>query len=88
MYVSFQATKQGTSLTSYATIVVHIEDVNEPPFFLNTHYIAWVSEHTNIGEPVHAFISAVDDDEVSIHKFLSANNLSYVILCQIRDRMD
>ena len=42
-------------------------DVNEHPLFLNNHYIAWVSEHANIGDPVHASISAVDYDEVS-HK--------------------
>ena len=63
--LSFQATKRNVLLSSTATIVVHIEDVNEAPLFLNTHYIAWVSEHTNTGEPVHAFLSAVDDDEAS-----------------------
>jgi len=72
--LSFQATKQNVGLTSIATIVVHIEDVNEPPLFLNTHYIAWVSEHTNIGEPVHAFLSAVDDDEVNFCRQLIYHN--------------
>ena len=61
----FQAAKRGTSLISSATVVVQILDVNERPIFLNNHYIAWVSEHANIGEPIHAFISAVDYDEAS-----------------------
>jgi len=52
-------------LTSTAAVVINILDINEPPQFLNDHYIAWISEHANIGEPVHAFISAVDYDEVS-----------------------
>ena len=63
--IGFQATKQGTDLVTSATVVVQIQDVNERPIFLNNHYIAWVSEHANIGEPIHAFISAVDYDEAS-----------------------
>jgi len=60
-----QASKLAANLNSYATIVVYIEDRNEAPRFLSSHYIAWVSEHANMGEPLHASISAVDDDEVS-----------------------
>ena len=55
-------------------MVVNVLDVNEAPLFLNTHYIAWVSEHANIGEPVHAAIEAVDYDEAS-HKCLHTSLL-------------
>lgn len=52
-------------MTSSATVVINVLDVNEPPFFLNSHYVALVSEHANVGEPIHAFVSAVDHDEAS-----------------------
>ena len=63
--IGFQAAKRGTDLISSATVVVHIQDISERPVFLNDHYIAWVSEHANVGEPIHASISAVDNDEAS-----------------------
>ena len=72
--IELQAAKQGTDLISSATVVVHVDDINERPVFLSNHYIAWVSEHANIGEPVHAFISAVDYDEAShgiTYKFIA-----------------
>ena len=72
-------------MISSATVVVHILDINERPVFLNDHYIAWVSEHANIGEPIHAFISAVDNDEAS-HDICVQVAMRYVNW--FRDKMD
>ena len=65
-------------------MVVNVQDVNEPPLFLNSHYIAWVSEHANVGEPVHAFISAVDYDEASHNICIQVCHYN----TRYRDKMD
>ena len=47
------------------TVVVHINDVNEPPEFLNSHYTTMVSEGAGMGELLFSGIIAFDLDEVS-----------------------
>ena len=47
------------------TVVVHINDVNEPPEFLNSHYTTMVSEGAGMGELLFSGIVAFDLDEVS-----------------------
>ena len=45
-------------------MIVHVEDVNEPPEFLRTHYSAEVSEGAEIGEVLYSEVMAVDRDDV------------------------
>lgn len=51
--------------TAQTTVVVHINDVNEPPEFLNSHYTTVVSEGAGMGELLFSGIVAFDRDEVS-----------------------
>ena len=51
--------------TAQTTVVVHINDVNEPPEFLNSHYTTVVSEGAGMGELLFSGIVAFDLDEVS-----------------------
>ena len=51
--------------TAQTTVVVQINDVNEPPEFLSSHYTAMVSEGVMLGELFFSGIVAFDVDEVS-----------------------
>ena len=51
---------------SEASVVVEIENVNEPPRFLSSHYGATVSEGAGPGEVVFSGLEAVDPDEVCV----------------------
>ncbi len=48
-----------------ATVVVTIDDINEPPEFLSSHYSALVSEDAGMGDTLTNAIRAVDYDTVS-----------------------
>lgn len=51
--------------TAQTTVIVHINDVNEPPEFLSSHYTTVVSEGAGVGERLFSGIVAFDLDEVS-----------------------
>jgi hypothetical protein len=51
--------------TAQTTVVVNIDDVNEPPEFLSSHYTTVVSEGAEVGELLFSGIVAFDVDEVS-----------------------
>ena len=52
--------------TAQTTIVVLINDINEPPEFLSSHFTAVVSEGVGEGELLFSGITAYDVDEVSV----------------------
>ena len=59
------------NVASEATVVVHVEDVNEPPIFLRSHYSVTVSEGVGPGEVLYSGVEAFDGDEVklfTVHK--------------------
>ena len=64
---SLQAYEQGRhpDSSSIATVVLQVEDVNEPPEFLSSYYSTLVSEGAQPGEILFAGITAVDQDVVS-----------------------
>jgi len=45
--------------------VLTVTDVNEPPTFVSSHYVASVEENAAIGDQVLSGILAVDGDSVS-----------------------
>ena len=47
-----------------ATVVLHVNDVNEPPQFLRSHYSASVSEGAELGDLFFSSIEAIDRDVV------------------------
>ena len=54
--------------TAQATVAVYINDVNEPPEFLSSHYTTVVSEGAGVGELLFSGIVAFDLDQVSHYK--------------------
>ena len=50
--------------TAQATVVVQINDTNEPPEFLSSHYTTAVSEGVRVGEQLFSGVAAFDLDEV------------------------
>ena len=58
------------------TVVVYVNDVNEPPEFLNSHYTTVVSEGAGVGEPLFNGIVAFDLDEVSGYSYCVALTIS------------
>ena len=54
--------------TAQATVVVYINDINEPPEFLSSHYTTVVSEGAGVGELLLSGIVAFDLDQVSHYK--------------------
>ena len=58
--------RHGMFGTAQTTIVVLINDVNEPPEFLSSHFTAVVSEGVGEGELLFSGITAYDVDEVSV----------------------
>ena len=65
--------------TAQTTVVVHINDINEPPEFLSSHYTAVVSEGVGVGELLFNGIAAFDLDEVSTVLFMIAKFLDAAI---------
>ena len=51
----------------FATVVLTINDVNEPPEFLNSYYTAVISEGASVGTTLFSGLVAVDNDEVSLN---------------------
>ena len=49
-------------------MVVYINDINEPPEFLSSHYTTVVSEGAGVGELLFNGIIAFDLDQVSRYK--------------------
>ena len=60
-------------------MVVLVEDVNEPPEFLSSHYSVGVSEGVPIGEILFSGELAVDGDEVHeiIHRLTFRTMMSW-----------
>ena len=56
--------------TAQTTVVVQINDVNEPPEFLSSHFTAVVSEGVSEGELLFSGIAAFDLDQVSIESHI------------------
>lgn len=56
--------RHGMFGTAQTTVVVQINDVNEPPEFLNSHYTTVVSEGATEGDLLFSGIIAYDLDEV------------------------
>ena len=64
--------------TAQATVVVQINDTNEPPEFLSSHYAAAVSEEVTVGELFFSGIVAYDVDAVSEeNKMVCIHVISY-----------
>ena len=63
--------RHGMFGTAQTTIVVQINDVNEPPEFLSSHFTAVVSEGVGVGELLFSGIAAFDLDQVNVE---SASN--------------
>ena len=57
---------QHPDASSEATVVVHVDDVNEPPSFLSSHYSTSISEGVGMGTVLFTGLAAVDPDEVGI----------------------
>ena len=57
--------RHGMSTTAQTTVIVHVNDVNEPPEFLSSHYTTVISEGAEVGELLFSGIIAFDLDEVS-----------------------
>ena len=64
--------------TAQTTVIVHINDINEPPEFLSSHYTTVVSEGVGVGEMLFNGIVAFDLDEVS--------GYSYCIISHYKNR--
>lgn len=50
--------------TAQTTVVVQVQDVNEPPEFLSSHYSVGVSEGVPVGAVLFQGELAIDEDEV------------------------
>ena len=61
--------RHGMFATAQTTVIVHINDINEPPEFLSSHYTTVVSEGVGVGEMLFNGIVAFDLDEVSDYSY-------------------
>lgn len=47
-----------------AIVIMNVQDVNEPPVFVSSHYVTSIPEGIPVGSQVSVGILAVDSDEV------------------------